>query len=266
MWIDSHAHLFDLTEHDIQSQVTEASNAGVGLIVSTATDLSNSRQVIHHCENHSHISGAAGISPFDVTSLPEHWCDDLRAMLDHPKIIAIGETGIDTTNPRYPTLDLQLPVFEQQLALARDSSLPIIIHSRGAEKLAADRCRASGIERAMFHCFTGDIDALQSIVDNGYYISLSGIVTFPRSDLRTLINRIPLDRLLIETDSPYLAPVPHRGKKNRPALVRFTGEEIARLIGKSPEVLQQQIENNFVQLFSKYQANHGTSGTSGSAS
>lgn len=261
MWIDSHAHLFDLPVDEIRSLVTEASDAGVPLVVSTATDLGNSRQVIHHCEDYPQLRGAVGISPFDVTALPEQWCDDLRAMLDHPEIIAVGETGIDTTNPRYPDLALQLPVFEQQLYLARDCSLPIIIHSRGAEKQVVDRCRACGIERAMFHCFTGDSDALQSIVDNGYYISLSGIVTFPRSNLRTIINRIPLDRLLIETDSPYLAPVPYRGKKNRPALVRFTGKEIARLLEKSPEELQQQIEMNFIRLFSKFRPTDGSTGT-----
>ncbi|MBN1761337.1 MAG: TatD family hydrolase [Chitinispirillaceae bacterium] len=252
MWIDSHAHLFDSSDNELSLIVDEATGTGVDAIVSTATDIINARQVIHHCENYSQLWGAVGISPFDVTDLPATWFDDLCSLLDHPKIIAVGETGIDATNPRYPPLSLQRPVFEQQLIAARDRQLPIIIHSRGAEKETAGLCRANGIVFAMFHCFTGDHRSLRAILDNGYYVSLSGIVTFPRSELRDLIRNIPIERLLIETDSPYLAPVPHRGKKNRPALVRFVGEEIARLLGKPSGQIGRQIQENFARLFQKY--------------
>ena len=253
MWIDSHAHLFDCSDSECASVVEEALAAGVGLIVSTATDSTNARQVINHCELYPQVWGAVGISPFDVPDLPATWFDDLCVLLEHPKIIAIGETGLDASNPRYPPLSLQRPVFERQLCCARDRKLPIVIHSRGAEKEVATLCRACGVEHALFHCFTGDRDALRTVVDNGYYVSISGIVTFPRSNLPSFIGIIPEDRLLIETDTPYLAPVPHRGEKNRPALVPIVGKEIARLLGKPPGHIERQIQENFNRLFPKCQ-------------
>jgi TatD DNase family protein len=251
MWIDCHAHLFDTPDDELNTIIGEATATGVCCIVSTATNCSNALQVLHHCEKWPHVYGAAGISPFDVTDLPDTWLDDLEKLLVHPKIIAVGETGLDVTNPRYPSLDLQRPVFEQQLLCARDRRLPIVIHSRGVEKDTAILCREYGVERALFHCFTGNAEALRCILDNGYYVSISGIITFPRSDLPQLISRIPPDRLLIETDTPYLAPVPHRGKKNQPALLPLIGKEIARLLGKTPEQIEQQISENFNRLFSK---------------
>ena len=252
MWIDTHAHLSDRTGDELSELVEEAVAADVGIVVSTGTDISSSRIVITHCDAYPQIWGAAGISPFDVVNLSDTWNDDLGKLLSHPKIIAVGETGIDATNPRYPPPALQRPVFERQLALARDSGLPAVIHSRGAEEEAADLCRDLGVRQALFHCFTGGSAALRRIVENGYYLSISGIITFPQSDLRKLVGAVPPDRLLIETDTPYLAPVPNRGRENRPAWVRITGEEIARLTGKSAEALSMQIADNFRRLFTKF--------------
>ncbi len=251
MWIDCHAHLFDIPDDELAKILGEATAAGVGHIVSTATDCNNALQVLHHCDRWPQVYGAVGISPFDVTNLPDTWLDDLEKLLDHPKIIAVGETGLDGTNPRYPSLDLQRPIFEKQLFCAGDRHLPIVIHSRGVEKDTATLCRKCGVERALFHCFTGDAEALRCIVDNGYYVSISGIITFARSDLPKLIGSIPPERLLIETDTPYLAPVPHRGKQNQPALLPLIGKKIARLLGTPPEQIERQISENFHRLFSK---------------
>jgi TatD DNase family protein len=248
MWIDSHAHLDRIAEPDLTQVIHEAQKAGVARILFTATDLVSAGAVVRQCAAHSFLRGAAGISPFDVVSLPDGWEQSLRTMLSEQGMVGVGEIGLDASNPRYPSLDLQMPVFEKQLDIARELELPVIVHSRGAEKKTAEICAVHGITRAMFHCFTGPVDALEYILDRGYSISFSGIVTF-NATLRDLVTRVPLDRLFIETDSPYLAPAPHRGKTNRPAWVAITGECVAAIKRIPPARLQRMIEENFNSLF-----------------
>lgn len=249
MWIDCHAHLFDIPESELCNILDEASGVSVLKIISTAVNLSTSETVLNQCRNYNSILGAAGISPFDTINLPQDWEHKLSNLLESEKMIAVGEIGIDKTNPRYPSEDIQLPVFKKQLYIAKELNIPAVIHSRGAELEAAYICKESGISKALFHCFTGDSDAMRTIIDLGYYISISGIVTFPKSQIRDLIKFIPDNRLLIETDAPYLAPVPHRGKTNRPALLRYTGEEIAKLKGTTTNELENILKGNFTSLF-----------------
>ncbi|GBU22037.1 hypothetical protein R80B4_01940 [Fibrobacteres bacterium R8-0-B4] len=142
-----------------------------------------------------------------------------------------------------------MPVFTRQLEIAKDSDLPAVIHSRGTEKRAAEICRNAGVKKAVFHCFTGDAEALEYIVDNGYYISISGIITYKNSHLRSLIHSIPIDRLLIETDTPYPSPVPHRGKPNRPSFLPNTAAEIAKLLDIDESVLMTALKNNTLTAF-----------------
>ncbi len=253
MWIDCHAHLYEYSDEECLAVVEEARSSGVDIIVSTATDHLNGCTVLHQSSLHPSIWGTAGISPFDCVTMPPDWPAGLHELLRDPKMIAVGEIGIDWSNSRYPEPALQLPVFERQLSLARDLDLPAVIHSRGAEESALELCVRHRVDRALFHCFTGNREALDAIIGHGFFVSLSGIVTFPKSHLRDLIFRIPPDRLLIETDSPYLAPVPYRGKKNRPARVGVTGSKIAEILGKPEEELQCQLERNFRKLFSKFE-------------
>jgi TatD DNase family protein len=248
MWIDSHAHLDRLPEADMAAVIAEAEAAGVSLILSTATDCASAETVARHCRAFPNLFGAAGISPFDSVSLPERWESRLRMILAEKKMAGVGEIGLDASNPRYPSLDLQAPVFEKQLDIARELDLPVIVHSRGAEKKVAEICAARGVTKALFHCFTGPVDALRYIIDQGYSISFSGIVTFSAA-VRDLVTHVPLDRLFIETDSPYLAPAPHRGKTNRPAWVAITGECVAAVKKITPEQLQQSLAENFKRLF-----------------
>jgi TatD DNase family protein len=252
MWIDSHAHLFVFSEDDLNRHITQARNENVGTVLSTATDCITARTVATQCKSYEIVWGAVGISPFDVVDPPDQWRAEIISLLSHPKIIAVGETGIDTTNPRYPELSLQQPMFEEQLEIARIHNLPAIIHSRGAEEKTCSICRRQSLETAVFHCFTGDKKALKAILDAGYFVSLSGIVTFLNSDLRNLVKYIPVDRLLIETDTPYLAPVPFRGKTNRPAWVAPVGEAIAEITGKPVPELQRQLTVNFQTVFRKF--------------
>jgi TatD DNase family protein len=248
MWIDSHAHLDRIAEPDLARLIAEAEVAGVSPILSTATDFTSAEVVAQQCRAFPNLFGAAGISPFDSVSLPERWESRLRTILANNKMVGVGEIGLDTSNPRYPSLELQMPVFEKQLDIARELDLPIIVHSRGAEKKVAEICAARGVRKALFHCFTGPLDALHHILDSGYSISFSGIVTFSAS-VRDLVPHVPPERLFIETDSPYLAPAPHRGKTNRPAWVAITGEYVAAVKNIPPERLQESISDNFSRLF-----------------
>ena len=250
MWIDSHAHLFDLDGNELRELLEEARRESVSTIISTATDLQNSETVTSQCETYSQILGAAGISPFDVKNQASGWQDELRMLLDNPRMIAVGEIGIDNTNPSYPALEEQMPFFREQLAIAREVNKPAVIHSRGAEERAAEICLEMGVKKALFHCFTGNSRSLQKIIESGYSVSFSGIVTFKNSPLADIIKLVPDNRLFIETDAPYLAPVPFRGQKNRPAMVRYTGEKVAAIKGISSEDLQLKLEENFRRLFS----------------
>jgi TatD DNase family protein len=141
-----------------------------------------------------------------------------------------------------------MPVFERQLELAKALRLPVVVHSRGAEKLVAEICRASGVGGVLFHCFTGSREALKFVLDCGYDVSFSGIITFSNA-VRALAKEVPFDRLFIETDSPYLAPVPHRGKTNRPAWAALVGEAAAEIRGVPSERLQRETGRNFRRLF-----------------
>lgn len=254
MWIDCHAHLFDLPVSSLSHQLEAAAMAGVDVVISTSTDLTNAAVVTSHTA-FPQVYGAIGISPFDVQNLPQGWESSLESFLNHEKIIACGEIGIDATNPSYPPLVEQESVFIRQLEIANACNLPVIIHSRGAEEQALSICKNRGVSMAVFHCFTGSEDACAAIVDAGYCISLSGIITFSKCALREFVHKIPLTQLFIETDCPYLAPVPHRGKVNQPAWVSCTGLEVAKLLQLHPEVLAMQIRKNFNRIF----LNAGTS-------
>ncbi|HEX2955217.1 MAG TPA: TatD family hydrolase [Chitinispirillaceae bacterium] len=249
MWIDIHAHLYEYSDQELETVLTEAQSAGVEYIVSTAVSIETSAVVVHQCQTFHQLFGAAGISPFDVTTLNTTWFDDLSSLLKQKKIIAIGEIGIDNSNPRYPHLDQQLPVFEKQLELAVAHDLPVIIHSRGIEQTALEICVRHTIKNALFHCYTGDASTLKNIVDAGYMVSFSGIVTFNKSNLHELVQSTPLSQLFIETDSPYLTPVPFRGRKNTPAMVKTIGEKIAEIRSISPQTLQEQLSENFKKIF-----------------
>lgn len=252
MWIDAHAHLSSVPLSELKKILEEAELNNVIYILNTSTNLTDAIKVMEQCKENKRLCGAVGVSPFDSVNLSAEWKKELRKMLENPYVIAVGEIGLDATNPSYPSFDIQKIVFEEQLDIAINFDLPVVIHSRGAEKEVLDICKSKGIEKAMFHCFTGSKDVAKAIVDAGYYISFSGIVTFRKSNLEEVIRTIPLDRLLIETDTPYLAPEPHRGKINRPAFVKYVGKKIAQLLSINEELLQEKIEKNFRNLFKRF--------------
>ncbi|MFW5774869.1 MAG: TatD family hydrolase [Chitinivibrionales bacterium] len=249
MWIDSHAHLYDCSDAHLEAVLRRCTDADVCYIINAATTLENADVVLRQSVMHEKILVCTGISPFDVIDLPETFADTLETLARKPKVVAIGECGLDDSNPAYPSIDQQLPVFLKQLALAKKLNLPAIIHSRGAEMRVLDACRTMDIKSAVFHCYTGDIATLKRIVDAGYIVSFSGIATFKKQPLTEQIRYCPLNQMVIETDSPYLAPVPHRGKKNEPCFVPIVGQKIAEIKGISPTEVASVIYETCKSLF-----------------
>ncbi|MCL2181914.1 MAG: TatD family hydrolase [Chitinispirillia bacterium] len=247
---DIHAHLFDCGDEELKAVVDAAVTAGIGTIINTAVSIYTARTVICQCGRFPQtLRAAAGISPFDTAGAEDGWPIQLRELLSDPMTAALGEIGLDCTNPRYPPLDVQMPFFVKQLEIAADTGLPAVIHSRGMERRTAEICHQQGVKKAVFHCFTGDRPALEYIINCGYYVSVSGIITYKNSHLREIIGHIPVDKLLIETDTPYLSPVPHRGKPNQPSYIIHTVRETARLLAMDDGELTALLAGNVNTLF-----------------
>jgi TatD DNase family protein len=251
MWIDAHAHLYDLSTDELSAVVNASKKAGVTRILNAGNSIETSLTVIKQRLLHPLLLSAAGVSPFDADKLPVRWEKTTEALLSRQEIVAIGETGIDSTSQDYPDMKLQMRLFEYQLSIASSRNLPVIVHSRGCEGKAVDVCKSCGVSKAMFHCFTGSLEDLKKCLDAGYYVSFSGIITFKNASLSHLVEYIPCERMLIETDSPYLAPVPFRGKKNSPELVIYTGKKVAEIKNLSWEETGRILTDNFDALFLK---------------
>lgn len=251
MLVDSHCHLDypDFEGHMDQIRAEMASN-GVSHALCISTTLEGFDRIRALAEHHENFFATVGVHPdTDAALQPE--VDELVRLADHPKVVGIGETGLDyyrTTGD----LEYQRERFRRHIRAARRARKPLVIHTREA---AADTLRLMDEEGAseaggVFHCFTESLEMAQAGIERGFYISFSGIVTFKNAAaLKEVARALPLDRILVETDSPYLAPVPHRGKTNQPAWVRHVAEELARLRGVSLEVVAEATTRNFLQLF-----------------
>ena len=249
MWIDIHAHLYGKSEKELALCLEKACYNNVITIVNAPTSIETSYTVVSQCEKTPSLYGVVGISAFDVEQLNDNWEINLKELLSHSKVIGIGEIGIDRTNPRYPPYEKQISIFEHQLTIARDLDIPVVIHSRGAEQEAIGMCENQHLIKAVFHCFTGNKKSLKKLLDAGYYVSYSGIVTFKDNPLEKLVDYTPMDQMFIETDSPYLSPEPYRGKQNEPAYVSFVGEKIAEIKKVPAEKIAEIMQNNFSKLF-----------------
>lgn len=252
---DSHCHLnYAGLVEDQDGVIARARAAGVATMLNISTRAREWDDVIGVAERHDDIWASVGIHPHEADAHPEIDTDRLVARAAHPKVVAIGETGLDYY---YDHSDRarQQDSFRAHIAAARQTGLPIIVHTRDAEadshRLIADEM-AAGEYRGVIHCFTASHDFAVRMLDLGFYISLSGIVTFKNArDLQETARMIPEDRLLIETDAPFLAPVPHRGKPCEPAFVADTAQFLAGLRGTAAAALAETTTANFHRLFTK---------------
>ena len=229
-WIDSHCHV----DADEAGQVVaEAADAGVGALVTVGCDRATSLEALDLARRFANVHATVGLHPHEA----RHGVDTILDLFDgQVRPVAVGECGLDYHYDHSPR-DAQRAAFAAQIALAHELRLPLIIHTREAWADTFDVLDAESTpERTIFHCFTGGPDEARSCLDRGAYVSFSGIVTFPSAtDVRAAATVVPSDRLLVETDSPYLAPVPNRGRRNRPAWVALVGAALAELRGAAPD-------------------------------
>ena len=255
MLIDSHCHLdHEKIEGDPADLVRRAENAGVRHMISIATKLENFDRVKAIAAAHDSVSMAIGVHPHAVGESGIASADQLLAYCDDPDVVGIGETGLDYFYD-YGPVDAQKKNFELHIDAAREADLPLIVHTRDAEADTVEiiaRAKAKGDFRCLIHCFTGSQWLADACRELDCYFSASGVVTFKKSqDLRDTFASIPLDRIIVETDSPYLAPTPHRGKANEPAYVKHTAAVMADVHQITAEAFEMASGNNFLRLFSK---------------
>lgn len=254
MLVDSHCHLdrLDLAAHDgsLDTALAAARARGVGRFLCIGVSVDNATAVRQLAEAHADVYCSIGVHPLDLQPGCEPALDWLLGELAHPRVVAIGETGLDY-HYQPEAASLQQAGFVLHLEAARQTGKPVIVHTREARADTLAMLREADLPQAgVLHCFTEDWAMARAALDMGYYISLSGIVTFRNAAaLREVARQVPADRLLVETDAPYLAPVPHRGRPNLPEYVRDVAEFLAGLRGVPFETLAAQTTANFERLF-----------------
>lgn len=252
MFIDTHAHLFYHNFEDDLPQVLDNAKAnGVDAILIPATDLKSCEQIISLLNKYDCLYGAVGIHPHDTKDWDDSFIDELRNFAQHEKIVAIGEIGLDYFYD-YSPRDIQQHAFKKQIELALELDLPVVVHTRDSDddvmKIISDYSTTK--LRAQLHCFNSSLDHALKYIRMGHFISFTGNITFKKFDaLRETAKRISIDHLLIETDSPFMTPVPHRGKRNEPAFVQFVAKQLAELHNVSEEDVARITSYNALKLF-----------------
>ena len=252
---DSHCHLdFPDFDDDLDGVIARAQAAGVQRMVTIATRLANLPRVRAIAEAHAPVFFAAGTHPMSAAKEPLARVDDLVALADHPKFVGIGETGLDY-HYTADSKDIQGQSLRIHIEAARRTGLPLIIHARDADEDVArilTEEHGAGAYACVLHCFSSGPDLAQAALDLGFYLSMSGITAFPKSGaLRDIFAAVPRDRILVETDAPYLAPPPHRGRRNEPAYTALTAQAAAETFGMDYADFARQVETNFDRLFAK---------------
>ena len=252
--IDSHAHIQGKEyAGETAAVIQRAAEAGVEqiIVVGGAGDMSSNIAAVTLAESCANLYATVGMHPHDAKDVGEEELQELKKLAAHPKVIAVGETGLDYYYNHSPR-EVQRRVFAQFIGLAKETGLPLVVHERDAAIEAAGLLRSedAGKIRGVIHCFTGDYEAACGYLDLGFYLSFTGIITFKNADaLREVVRKVPLERIFVETDSPYLTPVPHRGKRNEPAYVRFVAETVANVKDVAVEEVAQVTTANVKQLF-----------------
>lgn len=255
MLVDSHCHLdFPDFAAELDAVVARARAAGVGRMVTISTRVKKHTQIIEIVDKYPDVFCSVGTHPHNAHEELDIDAKALIAQAKHPKIVAIGEAGLDYHYDKSPRPD-QVKSFRQHIVAARETGLPLVIHARECDADMAAILReetAKGPFEAVLHCFTGGRDLAFTAIELGHYVSFTGILTFKNSGaLREIAAALPADRILVETDSPYLAPVPYRGKRCEPAYVLETAKVLAETRGVSLEAVARQTTENFFRLFDK---------------
>jgi len=244
MLIDTHTHLDDTRyDEDREAMIARAREAGVDTFITIGCDLATSKAAVELADRYPFVYASIGVHPHEVRHIDDGWYDEFRRLARHPKVVAFGEIGLDYHYNHSPPKQ-QRERFREQILLARELKLPVVIHTREAQEdtIAILKEELASDVGGVFHCFTGDAWLAKDGLDLGFHLSFSGVVTFQNATmLREIVKTVPMDRLLIETDCPYLTPAPHRGKRNEPAYVRLVAETIASVKSAASPVSVDEI-------------------------
>ena len=249
MLIDTHCHLFyDDLKNDLPGVLDRAHDLGVNRFICVATNIEDARECLLMGESHENIFASAGVHPHDAKDVPDDFVDQIYDIMTFDSMVAVGEMGLDYfRNISDP--EIQKNVFRAQMGIAQSLKKPVIFHNRDADddvikilKEFPDVCRVA-------HCFSSNLEIAKSFMELGYFISFSGNLTFKNSHLPEVAKDLPLDRILVETDSPYLSPVPHRGKPNEPGRTRFVAEKLAEIHDVPLKVIAEKTTANAMDLF-----------------
>ncbi|MGD8780414.1 MAG: TatD family hydrolase [Ignavibacteria bacterium] len=252
MLIDTHAHLFFPNfDNDLDQVIENAKASGVKAILVPGTDLETSKKAIELSDKYEMVYAAVGVHPHDTKDWESKWVNDLRKLAEHKKVVAIGEIGLDYFYD-YSPKEKQIEAFKQQIALALKLNFPIIVHNRDSNEDLMEIIREYKDTnlKAQFHCFAGSAEDAKELVEMGHFISFTGNITFKsRQELRDILLNIKPENLLLETDSPFMTPVPFRGKRNEPAHVNYVAEKIAEIHDLTKEEVGKITSQNVFELF-----------------
>jgi TatD DNase family protein len=252
MLFDTHAHYYEEQyKDDLEETIERAKESGVGLILTASSDFASSIENITLSQNHDIFYAAIGVHPHSVIDLNNNIISALTDFASFPKVVAIGEIGLDYYYDNSPR-EAQKIWFAKQISLARNVKKPIIVHDRDAHEDTLNILKSENAKDVggVLHCFTGSIEMAREVMELGFMISIAGPVTFKNANrLLDVVKFIPDDRLLIETDSPYLTPEPHRGQRNESAYVKLVAEKIAKIKGKSLEYIADMTTSNAKRIF-----------------
>ena len=255
MLVDSHCHLDYYVEAEIEQVIARAREAGVTRMVTIGVRMSQAAKVKELAERFPEVWGTVGIHPHNAGEGPLPTAEEIAAEADHPRIIGIGESGLDYFYDKAPR-EAQAENFRRHIRAARLAGLPLAIHARQADEdiigILREERAAGGDYQFLLHCFSSGRELAEKAVEMGGYVSFSGILTFPKSqEIRDIARDLPADRLLVETDAPYLAPVPFRGKRCEPGMVAHTAKVLAQVRGLEIAALEELTTRNFHRLFRK---------------
>ena len=249
-FFESHAHLyFDDYDKDREELIEQLFASDIEGILNAGVDLETSEQCISLADRYERIYAACGFHPNDVAEHDIKDIEVLETLIQHPKVVAIGETGIDIYRDRAP-LELQRKFFIRQLEIALENDMPVIVHSRSAEEQTLDVIdQVSPKYKGVFHCYAGGVETALKLIEKGFYISFTGNLTYRNNDREDIVRELPIESMLLETDSPFLTPVPFRGKRNDPGKLKFIAEKIAQIKDITVEEVAIITTENSKKLF-----------------
>ena len=249
VFIDTHCHLQMKTyKNDIEKIIDNAHIAGVKVLINVGFNIESSEKAVELSRKYPMMFAAVGIHPHDARTYTNRSLSILDDLLKDDKVVAIGEIGLDLKRNLSP-LDTQIKVFNEQLAFAQERGVPIIVHIRDAYSIVNDILEKKKPEKVLLHCFSGTKGDAEWGIKMGYFVSFAGNITYSHNKILSVINDIPLSKIVVETDAPYLSPVPHRGKRNEPSFIRYTAEKMAEIKGVTIKEIAEATTKNAKDFF-----------------